>query len=362
MDFGLSDDQKLLDESVRGYLADRVSITRVRGLRDLDCPNERQIWKGLADLGTTGILVPETDGGSGLGLLDAALVAQALGYAATPAPFLSSAVMAPIALRNSGGAPAVGWLRGIGSGELVCGVAATEIFSVREGAGVVVDGDRLRGKAMMAIDAHGADLVLVAIDRDRLAIVPSDAAGLTITRLPTIDRTRCVSELLFDDVSPDFIFEHAGEALSRMLDAGRVALAADTLGACESMIERAVAYAKERQQFGRVIGSFQAVKHMCAEMIADLEPARSLLWHAAHAFDSQAEEASLMSCHVLAHAAEIGREIASVATQVHGGTGWTDEQNLHFWFKRIGVARHLLGGPEYLRERAASLQELDARG
>ena len=107
-----------------------------------------------------------------------------------------------------------------------------------------------------------------------------------------------------------------------------------------------------------MIGSFQAVKHMCAEMIAELEPARSLLWYAAHSFDALPEEAPLMACHVLAHVSEIGREIASTSTQVHGGIGWTDEQNLHFWFKRIGNARHLLGGPEHLRDCAAGMQGL----
>jgi alkylation response protein AidB-like acyl-CoA dehydrogenase len=122
------------------------------------------------------------------------------------------------------------------------------------------------------------------------------------------------------------------------------------------MIEQAVRYAGQRKQFDRLIGSFQAVKHMCAEMIAELEPTRSLLWYTAHAFDQQLEEAPLLACHLLAHVSEIGREIASVSTQVHGGIGWTDEQNLHFWYKRIAVARHLLGGPETMRERAASLQ------
>lgn len=359
MDFGLSADQKLLDESVRSFLADRVPIERVRELRDLECPYDRSIWKGLAELGATGILVPEARGGSGLGLLDAALVAQALGYAATPTPFLSSGVMAPIALSTIGGAEADGWLSAIAAGEKTAGVAATEIFSVREDAGVTLEGDALRGKAMMAVDAYDADLVLVPVDRDRLAVVSTGAAGLTVSRLATIDRTRCFSEVLFDGVRTEVVFAGAGEALARMMDAGRIALAADTIGACESMVERAVAYAKERQQFGRVIASFQAVKHMCAEMIAHLEPARSLLWYAAHTFDAQPEDAPLMACHLLAHASEIGRDIASIATQVHGGTGWTDEQNLHFWFKRIGVARHMLGGPEALRGRAAVLQELD---
>jgi len=209
-------------------------------------------------------------------------------------------------------------------------------------------------------DACGADHLLVAIGDDRLAVIRGDAPGLERTRLPTIDATRCASELLLDGVMPEAVFEDAGDAIARMLDAGRIALAADSLGACEAMIEQAVAYAKERKQFGRLIGSFQAVKHMCAEMIAELEPARSLLWYAAHSFDALPGEAPLMACHVLAHVSEIGREIASVATQVHGGIGWTDEQNLHFWFKRIGVGRHLLGGPELLRGRAAEIQGLAA--
>ena len=127
------------------------------------------------------------------------------------------------------------------------------------------------------------------------------------------------------------------------------------------MVEQAVAYSLQRKQFDRLIGSFQAVKHMCAEMVAELEPARALLWYAAHSFDAMPDEAPLMACHVLAHVSEIGREIASVSTQVHGGIGWTDEQNLHFWFKRIGNARHLLGGPEALRQRAAELQGFTAR-
>ncbi len=360
MDFGLSEDQLLLEDTLKSFLSDRVPITRVRELREEPCPNDRTLWRSLAELGVTGILVPEEHGGSALGLLDAALVAQSLGHASTPAPYLSSAVMAPVALTALGGPQAEAWLGGIAAGERVFGVAATELFSVREGAGVSLDDGVLRGKALMALDALGADLVLIPVGEDRLAVVRGDAPGLETTRLATIDATRCTSELLLDGVEPEALFDGAGDAIARMLVAGRIALAADQLGACESMIEQAVAYAQERKQFDRVIGSFQAVKHMCAEMIAELEPARSLLWYAAHSFDAMPDEAPLMACHALAHISEIGREIASVSTQVHGGIGWTDEQNLHFWFKRIGVARHLLGGPEYLRERAAEMQGLEA--
>ncbi len=360
MDFGLSEDQQLLEKTVRSFLADRVPITRVRELRERPCPNDREVWKGLAELGVTGILVPEAQGGSAMTLLDAALVAEALGHAATPAPFLSSAVMAPVALRAVGGADAEGWLGGIAGGEIVIGIAATERFSLREDAGLRFAGGRLSGKSLMALDACGADLVLVAIDDARLAVVRGDARGLATTRLTTTDATRCTAEIVLDGVTPEAVYPDAGDAIARMLDAGRIALAADTLGACESMLEQAVTYSQQRKQFQRVIASFQAVKHICAEMVAEIEPARSLLWYAAHAFDAMPEEAPLMACHVLAHVSEIGREIASQATQVHGGIGWTDEQNLHFWFKRIGVARHLLGGPQLLRERAANLRGLVA--
>ena len=360
MDFGLSEDQQLLEETLRSFLAEQVPISRVRELRDKSGPNDRSIWKALAELGMTGVLIPEQHGGSGLALLDAALISQCLGHAATPTPFLSSGVMVPVALGAVGGAEADAWLGGIAGGELVFGVAVTEAFSIREGAGIVQDGGALRGKAMMAIDAVGADYVLLAIGEDRLAVVRGDAAGLEINRLATTDATRCTAELVLDAVIPEAVYDDAGDAIERMLDAGRIALAADAFGACEAMIAQSVAYAGQRKQFGRLIGSFQAVKHMCSEMIAELEPARSLLWYAAHSVDAVPDEASLLACHALAHISEIGRDIASIATQVHGGIGWTDEQNLHFWFKRISNDRHLLGGPELLRARAAELQNLVA--
>ena len=386
MDFGLSEEQRLLEASVRGALGEQLPMERVRALREADCPNDAGAWRALAELGVAGVLIPEAQGGAALTLLDAALISQSLGHAAAPTPFLSSGVMAATALGAldangaEGAADARNWLAGIASGSKVFGVAATELFSLREDAGVELRGGALHGKALMALDCCAADCILVpfaappgsaaqvrgkgdpgAADAAgaagaKLAVVSGAASGLRATRLATVDATRCTAELIFEGAVPEAVFEDAGAAIARMLDAGRIALAADALGACESMLEQSLAYAGERRQFGRVIGSFQAVKHMCAEMVADLEPARALLWFAAHSFDALPEETPLMACHALAHISEIGRGIASTATQVHGGIGWTDEQNLHFWFKRIGAARHLLGGPELLRERAARLQ------
>jgi alkylation response protein AidB-like acyl-CoA dehydrogenase len=359
MDFGLSEDQLLLDKTVRSFLADQIPIERVRALRELPCPNDRALWTALAELGVTGILIPESLGGSDLKLLDAALVAQAIGHAVAPTAFLSTSVIAPIALRDLDRSTTDPWLTGIASGELQVGVAFMELISVREGAGLRLEDGALHGKSMMALDACRADLILVAIDEDKLAMVDRGAQGVAVNRLSTTDATRCTAELLLNGARPLAIFEGARSAIDRSLDAGRIVLAADILGACESMIEQSVRYANQRKQFDRLIGSFQAVKHMCSEMIAELEPARSMLWYAAHSFDAMPEETPLLSSLLLSHLSEIGREIASVSTQVHGGIGWTDDQNLHFWFKRIGLGRHLLGGPERLRERAAGLQGLD---
>ena len=144
--------------------------------------------------------------------------------------------------------------------------------------------------------------------------------------------------------------------IQKVIDAGRIILSADSLGASETMIEKAVSYAKERKQFNRVIGSFQAVKHMCAEMAADLEPCYAMLWQAAHSFDHDPDEARLQACQAKSHIAEVAKMVSKKATEVHGGMGFTDLLGLHYWFKRIGLNRQILGGPELVREEAAELQ------
>jgi len=360
MDFGLSEEQRLLEETVRRYLETEAPIARVREIAETPTGHDRALWEGLAELGIAGILVPEEHGGSGLSLLDAAVAAESLAWAVAPAPFLGTAVMAPVALVSSGTpGQRSEWLPKLASGATCVGVAATEILSVHENAGVRLEDGRLHGKALFAVDAGAADVFLVPIPDERLALVGRDAAGLSIELLTTVDRTRSVGELRFEAVAADDWIggeAAAAEGIARMLDAGRVALAADLLGASERCLEKAVEYAKQREQFGRLIGSFQAVKHMCAEMAAELEPARSLVWYAAHAFSELLEEASLMATHAKAHLAEIGTEIARTSTEVYGGIGFTDEGDLHFWFKRVGLDRQLLGGPTALRERAARLQ------
>ncbi len=168
-----------------------------------------------------------------------------------------------------------------------------------------------------------------------------------------------MGELIFQDVAAEQLpGSDDPEVCARLIDAGRIILAADTLGAAQTMLTKAVEYAKTRVQFGRAIGSFQAVKHMCAEMAAELEPCRAMVWYAAHAFDALPDESRLVACHTKAHLSEVGTFIARTATEVHGGIGFTDELGLHLWFKRIGANRQLLGSPTLLREEAARLQDL----
>ncbi len=361
MDFALSEEQNLLAESLRRYLRDDCPITRIRDLVADKPGADGGTWADLCRLGIGGLLVPEHYGGSGVTLLDAAVAAESLAWGVAPGPFLGSAVMAPVALAASASPEQRDrLLPKLADGSLRIAVAATELVARRGNAGVEERDGALHGVASMVIDGIDSQSILIPIDDGKsLAVIDADAAGVRRTNLKTIDRTRGFAEISFDGAAVgEWIGARgeAGDACRRMLEAGRIILAADILGASERAIEMAVEYAKQREQFGRVIGSFQAVKHLCAEMVTELEPARSLVWYAAHAFDTVPTESPLMALHAKAHMSEIGPFIVRTATEVHGGIGFTDELNLHYWFKRVGVDRQLLGSPARLRQDAAALQ------
>jgi alkylation response protein AidB-like acyl-CoA dehydrogenase len=360
MDFSLTQDQRMMQESLVRTLADASSLDRVRKFAGDLSDRGGDIWKAMADFGLAGIVVPEEHGGLGLSILDAALASEALGQAVSPVAFMG-VVLGPIALLR-GGTPAqqAEWLPKLASGEVVAAAAISEpIAGARDGAGVTAKGGKLSGKAMFVPGGLGAGLLIVADQAGGLHLVRGDAAGLTRTLMPGIDETRRLAELSFD-ATPAEPLGGGLQLLTALRDAGWILLAADTLGAAQVMLDKAVAYAKERRQFGRVIGSFQAVKHLCAEMAAELEPCRSLVWYAAYAFDAAPADASLMAAHAKALTSEVGRFVARTSTEVHGGMGITDLLGLHFWFKRIGLNRQLLGGPERVREIAARLQGLAA--
>ncbi len=362
MEFGLSQEQTLLQDQLSRFLGGNGALERTRRFAAEHQARAPDVLAGLAEIGATGLIIPEDHGGVGLGLLDAALVCEVLGRHVTPAPFVGSSVIAPLALMRGGDAGQRGlWLPRLAAGSVTFGVALSEATGARENAGVEARDGKLYGRSLFVIDFE-ADVYLIADRSYQLHLVAADAPGLTRVRLPTIDVTRPTGELMFDGVEAEPLAGGADPAalIRGLIDAGRVMYAADTLGAAQAMIDQAVAYARTREQFGRSIATFQAVKHMCAEMAAALEPCRALVWYAGHALESLPDEASVTACHAKAHVSEVGTRVAKTATEVHGGMGFTDLVGLHYWFKRIGFNRQMLGGPQAVREDAARLQSLVA--
>ena len=359
MEFGLSEDQRLLEDSVRRFTSDLLPLERIRELAAEKTGFNEKIWQGLVDLAAPGVIIPEEYGGAEFKMLDAMIIQEALGRTCAPVPYTGTAIMAPVALLAGGtDEQKEEWLPQIAAGDCKVGVGVTENINIREGKGISVSGGKASGDALFVMDGGPADLYILGAGKDNMVIIPRDAAGVSVEPLTTIDYTHMTCEVTLDNVEADLLGGEgaAGDAITQTIMAGRLALAADLLGAADVMIEKAVAYALERKQFERVIGSYQAVKHMCAEMISELDPYRSLVWYAAHAFDEVPEEALISTLLAKAGISEAGRFVARTATEVHGGMGFTDLMGLHYWYKRVNVDRQLLGGVEVLREEAAVAQ------
>jgi alkylation response protein AidB-like acyl-CoA dehydrogenase len=359
MEFALSEEQKMLEASLRGFLTNRLPMERRRAIASAGGGHDRDIWQGLVALGITGLVVPARYGGAGLGVLAAAVAAESLGYHAVPGPFAASLVMAPLALQTSGSeAQQQDWLPKIAAGEARIAVGFASPIGQTGIAKATCDGKRLSGRVQVALDGGGATHMLVYLADGRPVLAAANAEGVEAKLVSSLDRTRPLLDVTFE-ATPAVVLGAANDPLAartRVLNAGRVMLAADTLGASQSMLDQALTFAKERVQFGRVIGSFQGVKHTLADLVTSLEPCRALVWFAAHAQDALPEEAPLAALQGKAHLDDVGREVARLATEVHGGMGFTDLQGLHYWFKRIDANRQLLGTPERCRHEAAIVQ------
>jgi alkylation response protein AidB-like acyl-CoA dehydrogenase len=351
MEFALSEEQRLFADSLRSLLADRVSAEALRRHAEIGSGFDAGLWNNLVEFGLPGLLVPERFGGAGLTTLDAAVAAEVLGGAAAFVPFAGSVVMATLAF--VGGATEElqdAWLPRIAAGEVR--------FGVGFGRSTTLNGGRLSGRVEAAIDAGTPTHLLVYLADGNAAVVAADADGVSRQVHRSIDRTRPVTDLTFDNARA-IVLDAANELLAaaqHVLDAGRVVLAADTLGAAQLMFDQALLFVKQRTQFGRAVGSFQAVKHQFADMVTMLEPCRAMVWYAAHAQDALPDEARLTALQTKAHLGDVGRDIARMTTEAHGGMGFTDLLGLHYWFKRISFNRQMLGGPEQCRKEAARLQ------
>jgi alkylation response protein AidB-like acyl-CoA dehydrogenase len=359
MEFGLTLEQRQFDDSLRDFLRDRLPMERLRALAEPGVGFDIDLWEGLLQLGLPGLLIPERFGGAGLGVLDAAVAAEALGAAATPIPFAGSLVMAPLALMNSATEGQQDeYLPRIAAGEIRVAVTFAGIAGQTGTATAELEGGLLTGHVTGVLDAGSATHFLVYLPDGHAAVVAADGGGVTTRMHRAVDRTRPVTDVTFAG-APAERLDSANAPLAtarRVLDAGRVVLAADTVGAAQTMLDKAVAFARERVQFGRVIGSFQGVKYMLADCVTALEPCRAMVWYAAYAQDSLPDDARLTACHTKAHVADVARDVARMTTETHGGMGFTDLLGLHYWFKRISFNRQVLGSPERCRSEAAGLQ------
>lgn len=360
MYFGLSEEQSFFKDNVKKYLEEHATMDNIKHITNGDKKNiSTEIHKGLLNLGVNGLLIPEEFGGLGLDLLFAAVVSEALGSGVGPTPFIAPYVMAPTALMHAGNkTQRENYLSKISTNEYQFGVGFSEFVGKRNDAGITFTDGKLNGNSMFVLDAQNATHLLLADDKGQIFVVDRKSPNIEIIQLTTVDKTRQYSEVICNNLKADLLEHSKGskDPINKAIDAGRIMLAADSLGASQTMLDKAVDYAKERKQFGRAIGSFQAVKHMCAEMAADIEPCYALVWHAAHCHDHSPDEARLMTCHAKAHVSEISKGVAKKATEVHGGMGFTDLLGLHYWFKRIGLNRQILGTPELVREDAYQAQ------
>jgi alkylation response protein AidB-like acyl-CoA dehydrogenase len=374
MDFGLSEDQELLSRSAAEFLAAECPPTLVREAAGDEDGYPRALYRKMAELGWLGLIVPEQYGGAGLSTLDLALLCEQLGRAVVPGPFFSSAVLATLAILHGGSAAQKKrWLPKLASGEAIGALALLEESDRIDAHGVAMKararggGWVLSGTKLFVTDAHIADLLVVAArtagrDEDgvTLFLVPRDTPGVKVLPLPSIDVTRRPMEVRFESVElpKDAVLGAAGKgwkALGRVLDGAAVALAGDCLGGAERMLELAVEYSKVREQFGRVIGSFQAMKHIAAEMVSEIEPARALVWYAAYAADALPREAPRAASMAKACLGDVYARVANRSVQMHGGIGFTWEHDLHFWFKRAKWNELAYGDPAWHRERLATL-------
>lgn len=358
MDFDLSPDQYLLQDSVRRFLAERLPSERVRSIMETDDAHDTALWRELQELGIGSLLVPAAHGGLGSEFLDAALVSEELGRACAPGPFLATS-MATVALAagdDEEGKEA--WLPKLAGGEAIVTVAIGEPGAEwrPERLACKVEDGLVSGEKPLVCYARIADAIIVAaVDANGpgLWLIERSAPGVEVSPLRSTDLTRRIDAVTFTRARARRI--GGGAALARTLDAGLLLIAADAYGGAKRCVDMTARYALEREQFGQPIGAFQAVKHQVAELAAALEPALAFLWYSAHAYDHMPDEVSRHAAMAKAWLADLFDRTVAASIELHGGIGFTWEFDLHLWFRRATFDRSFLGDAHLHRERAAAL-------
>jgi alkylation response protein AidB-like acyl-CoA dehydrogenase len=376
MDIGFTEEQELLRDTARRFLESECNTQFVRQRMAEPAAVSDEFWQNLAAQGWLGIVCPEAEGGSGLGLVDLVVLMEEMGRAVMPGPFLSTVLLGGSAIAEAGTpAQRQQWLPKIAAGNAKAALAWTEPNLRWDAAGIMLrareagGGYTLSGTKLFVGDAHLADILVVAArtrdgstmeDGVSLLLVPKDTRGLTVTLLPTIDETRKLCEVSLDNVAlPANALlgnRHEGWApLSRVLARATVALSAEMCGGAQQVLDMTVAYAKIRIAFGKPIGSYQGVKHQAADMLVAIENAKSLTYYAAWALDQGLDEAPLAVSMAKAAASDMYRKVAGTGIQLHGGIGMTWEHDLQLYFKRAKASEVAFGDATWHRERVAQL-------
>ncbi|WP_322778074.1 acyl-CoA dehydrogenase family protein [Frankia sp. Cas4] len=366
MNFAFSEEQEELRRAVRDFLEDLSPESEVRRLMETTEGYDANVWAKLAgELGLTGLAIPEEHGGAGYGFVEVGIVLEEAGRALLCAPYFSTVVLATTALVASGDdAAQKDYLPGIAGGDTRATLAFTEESGRWDTDGITLPATRhgnewrLNGSKSYVLDGHTADLVVVAARTAAgvsLFAIPGDAPGLTRTALPTMDLTRKQARLDFDDAPARLIgVDGEGEGvLLRVLDTAAIGLAAEQVGGAQKVLEMAVEYAKIRVQFGRPIGSFQAIKHKCADMLLDVESAKSAAYYGLWAAAEGNDELPVVASVAKSYCSDAFFHCAAENIQVHGGIGFTWEHPAHLYFKRAKTSQLLLGDPAYHREQLA---------
>lgn len=330
----------------------------VREGLEAETAHDPGLWSMLAGLGLVGLCLPEEHGGSGLELLDAALMAEVAGEGAMPGPLLGHQLGSLAILLGGDHDQRARWLPALASGEAIATIAWAEPGDVWEPDhwSVEVRDGRLSGTKAHVLHGNHADVIVVGGAGSRLFVVSAPGDGVEVTSFDGIDRTRRLDTVVFDDTPVSELPEGVAAA-PRVFDAGLVLLAADAFGCAHRLVRETIDYLDEREQFETKLTQFQGIKHELANMVTGLEPTRALWWYAAHALDHIPTAASRVAAMAHAHITDCSMAIARACVDLHGAMGYTWESNVHLWYKRIMFDRAFLGGPDRQRDRAASMGE-----
>jgi alkylation response protein AidB-like acyl-CoA dehydrogenase len=361
MQFGLSESQQILKDTARKFFAGEIPIAAVRRAVETDTAFDSSLWAKLAEQGFTGIITPEEYGGMGLGKVELILLMEEAGYALLPGPLFSTVALAGSVIEACGSpTQKKEYLGRIASGQARSTLALVEADGGWDPRSLEIgaSGNRLTGTKLFVTDAAVADFIVVAA-RDGIFVVDARAAGMRIESMKGMDLGRKIYSIEFKNTPAEKLGDTKG--LARALDVATAALCAEMIGGMQRALELTVAYAKTRKQFGKPIGIFQAVQHLCADMYLETESSRSATYYCAWALEENVPDAPAAVSVAKMYSSDASRTVGNRGIQVHGGMGFTWENDIHLYYRRAKASETMLGDATFHRERIARLV-IDAAG